>query len=331
MIEVRSTDLPVADRFDWWCDLTAQDLVPTRLTKGRADDFPASMRHMRLGQVEVSALEFPTLRSERTQRLIRRSDPELWMLAFVTGGALALEQGRNATSLRPGDLVLYDTSRPFDAVSEVTDGPSCTVLLHLPRHAVPLREQRLRDLTARRMPSDTGPAALLTGFLRGLVDQAAVLTEAHSARLAPAVVDLAATFLADVAGVREEVPAETRQAVLVRAVKEFIVRNLADTRLTPPVTAAAHHISVRQLHLLFQTYEDTTVGAFIREERLRRSRADLSDPRLAERSAADIGRRWGFADPSAFSRAFRARYGVAPGAYRRDLPPRADGGTVPRP
>ncbi|MGZ0200450.1 helix-turn-helix domain-containing protein [Streptomyces sp. RM1] len=319
MIEVRSTDLPVSDRFDWWCALTAQDLVPTRLTRARSTDFPASMRHMQLGQIQVSALEFPALRSERTQRLIRRSDPELWMLAFVTGGGMALEQGHNGTSLRPGDLVLYDTSRPFDAFSGVPDDPSCTVLLHLPRHAVPVREQRLRELTARQMPSDSGPAALLTGFLRGLADQAAALTEAHRARLAPAVVDLATAFLADVAGVQKEVPVETRQAVLVRAVKKFIVRNLADTRLTPPAIAAAHHMSIRQLHLLFQNYEETTVGACIREERLRRCRADLADPRFAERSIQQIGARWGFHDAAVFNRAFKKRYGISPGAYRNGL------------
>ncbi|MEU6772396.1 helix-turn-helix domain-containing protein [Streptomyces sp. NPDC046759] len=316
---MRSTDLPVADRFDWWCACTAEDLVPTRITRRRSNDFPASVRMMRLGQVQVTALEFPALRSVRTDRLIRQSDPELWMLAYISGGALALEQGRRGTSLRTGDLVLYDTSRPFDSLSDVADGLSRTILLHLPRCALPIREQRLRDLTARRMSSDSGPAALLAVFLRGLMDQAAVLTEAHKACVAPAALDLAAACLADAVGAPEKLPAETQQAVLVRAVKRFILSNLADSGLSPAGIAAAHHISVRHLHSLFQRHEDATVAAFIREERLRRSRAELADVRTAGESVQCIGARWGFHDAAVFNRAFKKRYGITPGAYRESL------------
>lgn len=60
-----------------------------------------------------------------------------------------------------------------------------------------------------------------------------------------------------------------------------------------------------------------TVGTFIREQRLERCRAGLADPRLAGRSVAAIAVRAGFSDAAAFSRAFKARYGMPPGEYRR--------------
>jgi AraC-like DNA-binding protein len=90
---------------------------------------------------------------------------------------------------------------------------------------------------------------------------------------------------------------------------------LADPDLSPASIAAAHHISVRSLHRLFQDHEET-VAAWIRERRLERCRRDLADPRLSDHPAHAIGRKWGFADPAHFSRAFRATHGLSPSAYR---------------
>ncbi|HLI40937.1 MAG TPA: helix-turn-helix domain-containing protein [Streptosporangiaceae bacterium] len=77
--------------------------------------------------------------------------------------------------------------------------------------------------------------------------------------------------------------------------------------------AAAHHISGRMLHKLYEA-EDQPIAASIR--RLERCRQDLLDPGLGNRSAGAIGARWGFRDAAAFSRAFRAAYDVPPGEYR---------------
>lgn len=79
--------------------------------------------------------------------------------------------------------------------------------------------------------------------------------------------------------------------------------------------AAAHHISVRYLHRLFEA-EDKTVASWIRGRRLERSRLDLLDPALAGRPVSAIGARWGFTSAIHFSRAFRAVYGLPPGEYR---------------
>ena len=80
--------------------------------------------------------------------------------------------------------------------------------------------------------------------------------------------------------------------------------------------ARRHSISLRSLQLLFAEH-GTSPARWIRDERLHRVRADLTDPRLAHLTVAMIGERWGLVDASQVSRLFRAKYGVSPSRYRK--------------
>ncbi|QIJ61071.1 helix-turn-helix domain-containing protein [Streptomyces sp. JB150] len=78
--------------------------------------------------------------------------------------------------------------------------------------------------------------------------------------------------------------------------------------------AAAHSVSLRTVHRVFQAHE-TTVCDVIRRARRSRCRRDLADPRDASPVRA-IGARWGCPRPSEFTRAFRAATGMTPTQFR---------------
>ena len=78
-----------------------------------------------------------------------------------------------------------------------------------------------------------------------------------------------------------------------------------------PGGVAAHALSLRSLHKLFEPHE-TTVAGWVRRRRLERCRRDLVDPALRSRLVSAIGARWGLANPAHFSRLFRAAYGLSP-------------------
>ncbi|MGO4423445.1 AraC family transcriptional regulator, partial [Streptomyces sp. MCAF7] len=79
--------------------------------------------------------------------------------------------------------------------------------------------------------------------------------------------DLAATLPTARLGAQDTLPAETRNAVLLARINAFIDHHLGDPELGPAAIAAHHHVSVRTLHLLFQS-EPETVSAWIRRCRL---------------------------------------------------------------
>ncbi|MFF2520355.1 helix-turn-helix transcriptional regulator [Streptomyces sp. NPDC058086] len=100
------------------------------------------------------------------------------------------------------------------------------------------------------------------------------------------------------------------------SVHSFIEHHLDDPQLSPAAIAAAHHISVRYLHRLFQP-QGTTVSAWIRQRRLERCHRDLADPQSSDKPIGFLAARWGFVHASDFTRSFRTAYGVPPSTYRR--------------
>jgi AraC-like DNA-binding protein len=67
--------------------------------------------------------------------------------------------------------------------------------------------------------------------------------------------------------------------------------------------------------MLFES-EDTSMTEFVLEERLKRARTLLLDPRFAARRIAEIAYEVGFNDVSHFNRTFRRRFGRTPGELR---------------
>ena len=103
--------------------------------------------------------------------------------------------------------------------------------------------------------------------------------------------------------------------MLLASCEEFIRRNLGDPTLTPATVAAAHHVSVRTLHRLFQA-GGRQAAHWIQQCRLERCHSELADPLLREHTVAAVASRWGFANAAHFSRLFRATYGMTPTEHR---------------
>jgi transcriptional regulator GlxA family with amidase domain len=60
----------------------------------------------------------------------------------------------------------------------------------------------------------------------------------------------------------------------------------------------------------------TTVGTYIREQRLLQCQIALRNPSLRDKSITEISIRWGFNSVAHFSRAYKAQFGKAPSEER---------------
>ncbi|AVV47947.1 helix-turn-helix domain-containing protein [Streptomyces sp. ID05-04B] len=320
MIEtvLRSEDLPVADRFAWWREMTSQTLTPTEITSDHSDDFRACFRLLDLGAAQVSVLSYPSLRSRRTPALVRRSDPELYHLALTLRGRQSISRCRRDASVGVGDLLLYDSSHPSDASAFPDDGSAVEgIVVNVPRTAIPLPAAKVDRLLGSPLPGDSGMGALLSQFLIRLAPESDAYRPQDAIRLGGLTVDLITAFLAHHTDTEDSAPPESRQQALLAGIHSFIECNLTDPQLSPAIVAASHHISVRYLHKLFQG-QSFTVSAWIRQRRLEGCRRDLADLQLSDKPIGFLAARWGYVHASEFTRAFRRAYGVPPSTYRHE-------------
>ncbi|MCW3819002.1 helix-turn-helix domain-containing protein [Micromonospora sp. DR5-3] len=325
ILAVASVDtawLPPAERFDFWLDLVARESVAARISSAYVDNFTASARAVDLGVVRLGRWRYPPLELSRMPGMIRSSDPELFHLALPLSGHGVVWQQRRAGPLGPAGFTLIDTLRPHGsqhALDPATAAPVETLTVLLPYQALPLSARRVEALLAADIPADRGMGALLAAFLRRIVAQPEEYAADDAPQLGRIALDLISGTLAGRLDVERELPVEVQETGLRARVEVFVRRHLSDPALTPATVAAAHHMSLRSLHRLFEG-TGTTVGAMIRTERLAGCFRDLADPRLRHLAVHQVAARWGFRDRAHFSRAFRSAYGLSPREHRERGP-----------
>ncbi|WP_328491606.1 helix-turn-helix domain-containing protein [Streptomyces sp. NBC_00414] len=325
-MDVVSTDqIPAHERFAFWREMNTKLHVPfeLRCDAQMQSAFRAHVGFSAFGPVRASLVTVTPHSAHRTHQLIRQADPEVFELACTVRGAATVTHNGQRAEQGAGDMVLVDTSRPYQVEHAPYARGSQVMLLHFPRSLLSLPDRDLRRLSGMRIPGTQGIGALSSQFLVQLAQQLPVLSPSRTSRLSTLILDVLATALADALDTQSTVPPHTRQRALMAQVHAFVRNNLHRPELGPATIAAAHHISLRYLHKLFQQ-DGRTVAGWIRECRLERCRRDLADPRLAARPIHAIASRWGFTNPAYFSQAFRSVYGVSPRQFRRRshvLPP----------
>lgn len=277
--------------------LATSGLPPLLGGRHPGDEFHAAIVTRDLGPLRLAELVTPEGECYRDARSARAADEELWQIDLVTRGHVRAEQGGNSSVLGPGDLVLIDPVRPVRFASTATT----SVIMLVPRHALRLGPDDAARLAGARIPGDRGPAALVSSLARDMARSVTGFRTGEAARSAAAVIELIAVALEAQLGDSRPAPDDALRA----RVTGFIEARLSDRDLCPAKVAAAHHMSVRRLHKLFED-QPLTVSAMIRRRRLERSHADLA---RTEGTVAAVAARWGFADPAHFSRLFKATYG----------------------
>lgn len=304
----------IAERgqFETFRDAVSQAFVPLSATTEHEATFEGALSQTEIGPLRLAQVAASAHVIGRSSRLIRRADPECYKLSLQVAGRASLTQEDREAALVPGDLVLYDTTRPYELRF---DGPFRMIVLMFSRSLLQVPETSVRMLTGHRLPGDDGLAMLIGPFLKGLTQQGGRATAMANHRLSDAVLDMLAAALADELSCSARPANGPRQAALLQRIKIYIENELADSDLDPTSIAAAHHISPRYLRKLFEG-EGDSVARWIRSRRLEQCRRDLARPDLSDRSVSSVAAHCGFTDAAHFSRLFKSAYGRSPREYR---------------
>ncbi|HSK60451.1 MAG TPA: helix-turn-helix domain-containing protein [Actinomycetospora sp.] len=317
MLSLSIADVPARDRVDFLYETIWSSVLPVEMTfSPDPAEIDVRFRVGQAGRVNFSSARSSANALHRTPQLVRRDHEPQVFLAVQVAGTTVVEQAGSQAVLRPGDMTVYDSTRPYTVENrELTE-------LHyfrIPREALALPAQRLDPLLAVRIGAGTNPLASVVGSFFGALATSPALEHPDAARLvAEPGIELVRALLA-VHGGADGVARASLEGSLVLRVRQYVHAHLRERDLTPQRIAAAHHVSVRHLYAVL-AQAGISLRATIREQRLEACRRELRDPRHAHRAVATIGRGWGFVDPSHFGRAFRRAYGVSPAEWRRSAP-----------
>lgn len=230
---------------------------------------------------------------------------DTYYAGVLLAGCGAIAQRKRQVTLAPGQVVLYSRSSPFEL--EVA-GPYHYLVLSVAARDLGLDCCQVEGATVSAHLAAVPAARVLAGILAGLPVDGPSLPPGVRLQLGDAVTGLLRVAVQHTCG---PPPAGHGGEALFEDIVAWIEEHLGEPDLGPGRIAAAHHVSTRYVHLLFQQH-GTTVGAHVLSRRIERIHQDLQAPSARQVPLAAVGRRWGIVDPSRLSKAFRRRYGVSP-------------------
>ncbi|MEU9350578.1 hypothetical protein AB0D65_06040 [Streptomyces griseoloalbus] len=110
---VDTDDMAVSDRFGWWRDMVAQEVMPVSMRSPYAGCFRGTERLIG-PSADLATFDFSPLSAQRSPAHIRRADSEDDFLILVRDSGIRLEQERGVACLGPGGMAVFSTSRPLN-------------------------------------------------------------------------------------------------------------------------------------------------------------------------------------------------------------------------
>jgi AraC-like DNA-binding protein len=295
---------------DEWRNAVSTSFVPLR-AEAAPGTFRGRIQTAENGGVHFSAIEADPHRALRTATLARGTDGPFFKVSLQLTGSQLLTQDDHRVVLRPGDLAIYDSTRPYSLESSA---PFSSLVLMFPHENLQVPASDIATVVGTNLACDDGVGPLVCRMLGQIASDLDALMTPGGGRLTHSVLDMVATALTERLAVQLGHTDHEHRTLALR-VRAFIEAHLAEPTLGPEPIAAAHYVSTRHLQKVFKA-EGHTVTGWIRGRRLQRCREELVDPLHAGRSVSAVGARWGFPDAAHFSRVFKAAFGMTPSEWR---------------
>ena len=268
-------------------------------------DFHGEIDTSYAGSLKLSTVTTRNVNLFRTRQEISSGNDAWVYTVFQLAGQADIEQDDRQVKLQTGDMTLIDASRPCSILWQQT---SRQVSLLLPRQ---LLENQLRGSgisVATRLDKSLPMVQLSQRLLHESMSSPQL-----SASESEAALDAMVCLLRPMLHQREVAP--SRREKQFQKIMTLIDDAIQEEHLRPEWLADETGMSVRSLYRLFAD-KGLVVAQYIKNRRL-----DLCAQALQrapdDEKLAGIGYRWGFSDHSHFSTAFKQRFGISPGEYRK--------------
>ncbi|MBR1333943.1 helix-turn-helix domain-containing protein [Bradyrhizobium ottawaense] len=301
------------DRFDYWREVRSKGLfgVTAELARERRADFFGEFSLRQLGGaglVELKASQYAVERS--TSEIAYAPGDSICVYQQLGSGGWFGGMRGNDFAIAPGSFATSHTDLPY-RTAPLGAGGFHLRILKIPVSTIPAQDKRMRELAPRTF-GDPTLAPLLGACFAELGEASTDQGDSDATSLVQALAHLALIERGIVRPGSRRGQAALRTARLSRA-RRLIAGHLQNPDLAPTMVADELGVSVRHLHMLFETAAKS-FSQTVTDERLKQSRRLMRE--APERLIADIATSCGFESLATYYRVFNAAYGMAPGDFR---------------
>lgn len=289
---------------DAWRRIISGSFVPLDARQVGDGAFAGEVLQHSFGSILLARVSASASSVLRTPRLIRSSSDDFFLVTVhLGGGRCQVEQDGRVATQQIGDLVAYDTTRPY----ELTFGDHQLIVIQVPaaqlRRVIPME-----DLVVRTISAAEPSLRVLRSYLSELFRVAPELGDIERSELGATALELLITVF------QVDHTATTESAALAKA-RSYLASHLSDPDLSVQRLAVVAGVSPRHLSRLFAA-QACSPAQYILDVRLQAARRLLADPRYRHLTVAAVGHKVGLLDPTVFGRAFRRRFGMPPSEFR---------------
>ncbi|MQT36731.1 MAG: transcriptional regulator FeaR [Pseudomonas helleri] len=269
------------------------------------DEFSGHIREYQSGALKLSFVDACQARLYRTPKEVAASEGGKYFAVFQLAGSACMAQGDNRVSLCAGDITLIDASQPSDFTYHENSRQLSLILPHR------LIEQSLRytPIKCGHLIGAKSPIATLSHHLILDAARQTNLSQQESEATLDAVISLLRPAISQSEGVDDV------HERIFRKTLGYIDEHIRSEDLCPELLAREVGVSMRGLYRMFAR-KGLVVARYIKNRRLDLCAEYLRQSRTEQKLSA-LGYSWGFSDSSYFSTAFKSRFGISPGEYRK--------------
>lgn len=308
-IFLSTEQLPMHQRHDWLQHIISQEYTHVAIKAGRDKPLFNEMTIYPWQELRLSAIRSNGITIQRQAGECCKVSQDAYFAVILLSGQYLLEQNGREVFLQPGEMTLYDATRPHRIHCP---GVFSKLIVSIPRPLLRSHLSGVEHCTARSINPQHGIGAIGTNFIRSAAQYADSLSTPQFNNLAPQALELLAATLASARP--EHIHGRNRSTSLYR-VRQFIEEHLGDHELDSSRIATANKLSTRYINSLFAD-EGHSLMRYVWQRRLEKCRQALQHPAQHGQPIANIAWQWGFSDQAHFSRCFKQAFGMSPRAYR---------------
>ncbi|HYE36450.1 helix-turn-helix domain-containing protein [Methylocaldum sp.] len=310
-VRLSTADVPQRERHGWLREVIGREYVKVEISPPADGCLFNEMTIYPWEDLRLSAIRSNAITIERLPGEPYRASQDAYFAVVLLSGQYSVEQQGREVFLKPGDMTLYDATRPHRIHCPRSFSK---LIVSIPRAMLRDRIAGIEHCTALRIPGNEGIGAVASNFIRSSAGQAGRLNPHEFLALAEHSLDLLTLAMTSVRPADFNL-SRSRSLSLYR-VKAFIERHLSEPCLNAAMVANGVGLSSRYINDLFKD-EGTSLMRHVWRRRLENCGKDLLDSAHNGHSLTEIAFRWGFNDLSHFSRAFKQRFGCSPREYRQ--------------